>query len=437
MCGLATGDGGAGEGGWGRGLSVAERLYYAAQEMLEFAAEVTDIRLESQGAGGHRWQVALDRTAFYPESGGQPCDMGTLEAVAPRGARLEVPVLGVMEEDGEVWHVVEKPLGAGTAVRGMVQAERRHDHMQQHTGQHLLSAMFLKELGAATVSFHLGRESSTIDLAVEQVERAALVVVEEAVNRLIGEDRPVRVATVARSVAETMLAEGALRKVPERDGPIRVVEIEGVEWNACGGTHVGSSGRIGGLTVRGVERVKAGMRVEFCCGLRAIRAARRDVETLGMVAQMLSVGGAEMAGKVRAMLEEARQASKERRHLLEELAGFEARALAGEARLVEAVGRNLEYAKLLAGKVAALGKVGLVRVVDGDPVTVVLAAGRSDVDCGAVMKAALAACGGRGGGSAGLAQGAVAAMDLEKLTGELRSRLAGYAVEGGGPVLLH
>jgi alanyl-tRNA synthetase len=416
------GDGGFGSRGGGFGLSVGERLYYDAQEMLEFRAEVTDIRLESRSNGVSRWQVALDRTSFYPESGGQPWDTGMLEAVARSGARLEVPVLAVVEDGGEVWHVVEKPLTAGTGVNGRVDEARRRDHMQQHTGQHLLSAVFLRELGAATVSFHLGVESSTIDLEVGKLAREDVVRVEDTVNRLIGEDRRVSVTAVERAEAEAMLARGELRKLPEREGAIRVVEIEGVEWNACGGTHVASTGGIGGVVIRRVEKVRQGVRVEFCCGLRAVRAARRDYETVGELARVLSTGAGELAGKVQGMMEEARATEKVRRGLLEELAGFEAVSL-GNGHVVEAVGRSVEYAKLLAGKIAGLGQVGLVKVVEGDRATVVLAGG--GLDCGAVMKAALAVLGARGGGSAVLAQGGVPVGEVDRLVGELRLRIGG------------
>jgi alanyl-tRNA synthetase len=409
-------------------LSVGERLYYNAQEVLEFAAEVTDIRLESRSNGVNRWQVALDRTAFYPESGGQPWDTGTLEAVARSGARLEVPVLAVVEDGGEVWHVVEKPLTAGTAVTGRIDEARRRDHMQQHTGQHLLSAVFLRELGAATVSFHLGVESSTIDLEGGTLEGDEVVRVEEEVNRLIAEDRRVSVTTVTRDEAEALRARGALRKLPEREGSIRVVEMEGVEWNACGGTHVASTGRIGGLVIRRREKVRQGVRVEFCCGLRAVRAARRDFEAVAELGRVLSTGVGEIAGKVGGMLDEARAAEKARRGLLDEMAGLEARVLTGEApgdeRVLEGLARSVEYAKLLAGKIAGLGRMGLVKAIDGDRATVVLAAGQG-VDCGAVMKAALAVLGARGGGSAGLAQGGVPVGEVERLVGELRLRIGG------------
>ena len=420
MRGKQTRDGGSGRGGWGQSLSsVAERLYYGAQELMAFVAEVTDIRLESRKDGVNRWQVALDRTAFYPESGGQPWDVGTLEAVARSGARLEVPVLAVVEEHGEVWHVVEKPLMAGTVVSGQVDAARRLDHMQQHTGQHLLSAVVLAELGVGTVSFHLGTVSSTIDLAVGMVAAGDLVRVEERVNALIANDRRVSASVVEREVAEEMLARGELRKIPERAGAIRVVEIEGVEWNACGGTHVASTGRIGGLAVRRVEKVKQGVRVEFCCGLRALRAARGDFETVVELGRLLSTGAGELAVKVSGLLEEVKAGEKARFALLEEMAGMEARALPGEGRIVVAEARDVTYAKLLASRVAGLGRVAVVKTVEGDRATVVLAA-TSGLDCGAVMKAALAAMGARGGGSATLAQGGVPAIEVERLVSLLR-----------------
>ena len=263
---------------------VAERLYYDSAE-LEFRAAVTDIRLVATelGESGEKtqvWQVALDRTAFYPESGGQPWDAGTLTATARSGASITVAVERVEEDEaGEVWHTLRKPLVEGTEVVGRVNAERRRDHMQQHSGQHLLSAVFLQELGARTVSFHLGAESSTIDLSlpegVQAFSRKALERVEGEANRLIYEDRAVTPQWHTRAEAEAMLAAGQLRKLPERPGPMRVVEISGVEFNACGGTHVRSTGAVGGLLLRRVEKVKAGWRVEFVCGLGAGGAARR------------------------------------------------------------------------------------------------------------------------------------------------------------------
>jgi alanyl-tRNA synthetase len=310
--------------------SVAERLYCDAAAgdvaTLEFRAVITDVRLDSHAVGesGQKeqlWQVALDRTAFYPAGGGQPWDTGLLVATAKSGTVLEVPVERVEEDEaGEVWHYVRKPLPEGTEILGRVDADRRMDLAQQHTGQHLLSAMFLRELGAATVSFHLGADSVTIDLAVEKVSEEELRRVEAAANRLIYEDRAMRPRWVEREEAEAMLARGELRKLPERAGRMRIVEMEGVEFNACGGTHVRSTGAIGGLLVRRVEKVKQGQRVEFCCGLRAVRAAGRDYARLRELGALLSVGAGDLAGRVAGLIEDKKANAKRIKSLEKELA---------------------------------------------------------------------------------------------------------------------
>lgn len=317
--------------------SVAERLYYD-DAALEFRAGVTDIRLDSHavaqsGQKEHLWQVALDRTAFYPVGGGQPWDTGTLIATAKSGAVLEVPVERVEEdESGEVWHFVRKPLPEGTEVVGRVDGDRRMDHAQQHTGQHLLSAIFLRELGARTVSFHLsplrtGTELVTIDLTLregsERLSEEDLRGVEVAANRLIYEDRAMRPKWVSQEEAKAMLARGELRKLPEREGPMRIVEMEGVEFNACGGTHVGTTGAIGGILVRRTEKVKQGWRVEFCCGLRAIRAARADFLRLGEVAKLLSVGAADVPVRVAGLIEDKKATAKELKTLEKRLRALE------------------------------------------------------------------------------------------------------------------
>lgn len=308
---------------------AAERLYYdmdaEAAGALEFRATVTDVRLDSHAVGeaGEKeqvWQVALDRTAFYPAGGGQPWDTGVLMATAKSGAVLEVAVERVEEDEaGEVWHFVRKPLPGGVEVVGRVDTERRMDHAQQHTGQHLLSAMFLRELGAPTVSFHLGADSVTIDLAVEKLSEEDLRGVEAAVNRVIYEDRAIRPRWLEREEAVAMLARGELRKLPERVGRIRVVEMEGVEFNACGGTHVRSTGAIGGLLVRRVEKVKQGQRVEFCCGLRAVRMAARDYARLRELGALLSVGPADLASRVAGLIEDKKAAAKELKRLRRQL----------------------------------------------------------------------------------------------------------------------
>jgi alanyl-tRNA synthetase len=266
------------------------------------------------------WQVALDRTAFYPESGGQPWDTGLLIAVAKSGAVLEVPVERVEEDEaGEVWHYVRKPLVAGTVVTGVVDSARRVDHEQQHSGQHLLSAMFWRELGARTVSFHLGVESSTIDLAlregVERLSVSELEKVEEAVNRVVLEGRPLTSHWIQREMAELMLSRGDLLKIPEREGPLRIVQMQGIEFNACGGTHVANTGAIGAVLLRKIEKVKRGWRVEFVCGIRAVRAARVDFAVLVETGRLLSVGSRDIPDRVGKVLENLKAAVKDVKRL--------------------------------------------------------------------------------------------------------------------------
>jgi len=299
--------------------AVAERLYYGDRE-LEFEATVTDVRLHSREGEMQLWQVALDRTAFYPEGGGQPWDTGVLRATAKSGAVLECVVERVEEDEaGEVWHAVRKPLVAGTTVSGTVDAARRADHEQQHSGQHLVSAIFLREIGARTVSFHLGAESSTIDLVLregmERLSEEDLLRVEEVVNRVVLEGRPLTAHWVEREMAQQMMERGELRKIPEREGPLRIVQMLGIEFNACGGTHVADTGKIGAVLLRKVEKVKQGWRVEFLCGGRAVRAARRDYELLKQTAGMLTVGMKDVPGRVEALMEKSKAMAKELKKL--------------------------------------------------------------------------------------------------------------------------
>src|SRR5579883_2211238 len=210
-----------------------DRLYYDDSFLRTFSARVVDIREASRTGGLSLWQIALDRTAFYPTSGGQPFDTGTLTATSRNGAVLEIPVESVEEDEaGHVWHFTRKPLTAGTEVHGSIDWPRRLDHIQQHSGQHLLSAVFARELAAHTVSFHLGESLSTIDLATGPIAHYSLERVERIANEIIAENRPVTIRTVSRDEAEKLLAEGALRKLPGREGSIRLIEIAAYDLNA-------------------------------------------------------------------------------------------------------------------------------------------------------------------------------------------------------------
>ena len=292
-------------------LHTSERLYYSDSFVRTFSGTVTDVREVAGGNGEPVWQLSLNRTVFYPTSGGQPFDRGQLSVISRGEAALIVPVEQVEEdEEGAVWHFVRKPLATGTLVEGEIDWERRFDHMQQHTGQHLLSAVFWRELQMPTISFHLGESTSTIDLTGGPLVHHSLERVERIANEIIGEDRPVTAHFVSRDEAEAMLAAGQLRKLPDRQGTIRLIDIADTDNNACGGTHVRSTGQIAGLLVRSVEKVSKGVRVEFACGSRAIRTARADFTILSETSALLSTGPKELVATVRRMLIEGKVVQK-------------------------------------------------------------------------------------------------------------------------------
>jgi alanyl-tRNA synthetase len=422
-------------------LLRSERLYNSDSFLKKFTGAVIDVRQRASSQADSVWLLALNRTAFYPTSGGQPFDTGLL-----RTSVLEVPVEQVEEdEQGVVWHFVSKPLPAGAPVEGQIDWERRFDHMQQHTGQHLLSAVFLQELQAATVSFHLGERTSTIDLTGPSLTHHILERVERIANEIIGEDRPVTTRYVSREEAETMLIAGELRKLPDRQGSIRVIDITDCDHNACGGTHVRSTGQIGGLQVRGLEKVSRGVRVEFLCGLRAIRAARADVAILSETAALLSTAAAELPEAVRRLLVDGKTGAKERQRLREELAAFQAAKLASEAPVENALrlvvrewkDRDRDYVKLLASRTAAAAPSTAVILCakDAEPTRIFVARSPNlNFDCGRILREALAHLGLRGGGSPDLAQGDIPREQESALLAKLIETIRNVASEANGGI---
>ncbi|HEY0797303.1 MAG TPA: DHHA1 domain-containing protein [Acidisarcina sp.] len=426
---------------------MADRLYYADSFLKTFEARVADIRLLARNDGETLWQVAFDRTVFYPTSGGQPFDTGKLVATSRSGATLEVPVINVEEDEaGEIWHTTTKPLAAATEVTGEIDWPRRLDHMQQHSAQHLLSAVCARELEAHTVSFHLGAETSTIDirLGLKDSETTGsgslfppeleLEGVERVVNELIAEDRPMCVRNVERAEAEEMLTAGRLRKLPERLGAMRLIDIADYDLNACGGTHVRSTGQIGGLLLRSVENFKQGLRVEFVAGLRAVATARTDFELLTRASGLLSIGRTSVPDAIARVLAENKAAAKERHKLRTELAQYHAVRLVVEDNIednLRVVQRQLaeydaDYAKLLASSsVAAVPQtLALIASTREEPASLIMArSGDLDVNCGALLKQAVADLGLRGGGSASLAQAQVPAADVQALCLRLQSEV--------------
>jgi alanyl-tRNA synthetase len=375
---------------------VTERLYYNEPYLTEFDARVAESVQTEDG----RPAVVLDRTAFYPTSGGQPFDTGTL------GSARVVDVID--RDDGRILHVVEGDVG-GSEVRGVVDWPRRFDHMQQHTGQHVLSGAFDRLLGARTVSFHLGSASSTIDLDRE-VPPGEIGLAEAEANTIVWEDRPV---TIRFADAEEA-ARLPLRKESRRSGRLRLIEIEALDLSACGGTHVARTGAIGIILASSWERFRGGTRVEFVCGSRALRDYRRLREAVAGAVRHLSVLPAELPEAVERLQIENREQRRRLKELQGRVAVQHAAELAaaaepvGEIRLVAAALDGWDAASL---KVVAAGVAGrpdhlAVLVAGPAPSTIVVArAANVTVDCAAVLRDVTAAFGGKGGGKADLAQG--------------------------------
>jgi alanyl-tRNA synthetase len=380
---------------------MTARLYYTDAYQTDFDATIVEV-----ADGGRR--VYLDRTAFYPTSGGQPFDTGTL---------ADRQVVDVIDEDTRIAHLLDAPLAmSGGGVHGKVDWPRRLDHMQQHTGQHLLSAVLEDLYGWKTVSVHFGDTVSTLDVDVEVAPRAKLSAAEDRANALIAENRAVSVAF------EDAARAAGLRKPSDRTGDIRIVTIEGADRSACGGTHVRTTGEIGVLLVRRTERVKQGARIEFVCGLRAAMRARGDYTALAAIAQVLSCSVDEAAAVAEARLGAGQEAESARRKLARELDGYHARerydSAAPDARGVRRVvevrsAGTLDDLRGLAHAVCALARSAFVGAVSGAGEIIVGTSEDSGLVAGTVLKAALGAAGGRGGGSPRMAQGTVAAAQLD------------------------
>jgi len=381
---------------------MTDRLYYHDSFLYDFDGRVVE-SLEREGKPA----VVLDRTAFYPTSGGQVHDVGKFVLVDKR----EVAVAEVADdEDGRIFHFTAEPLAAGTAVHGNVDVTRRRDHMQQHSGQHVLSAAFIRLFNVPTVSFHMGAETCTIDLETASLTPAQVQQAERLANEIVLEDRPVAVRFVALEEARQL----GLRKLPPKQtGDLRLIDIADFDLTACGGTHVRSTGQIGAILLRKTEKVKQGMRVEFVCGLRAVALARKDFATLTEAAGIYSAHIHDLPQQVRKAQEESKAAAKAQRAVLEELAELSAEriraAATGSPRIVVRFfpENDAAFVKLLAQKLTAGQRdvVALLASGAGQPTLVFAQSPGQKFNMGQLLKDALVQLGGRGGGTADMAQG--------------------------------
>jgi len=374
------------------------RLYYDDAYLQNFEARVLSCSPAEpvQGASGPQsaWEVLLDQTAFYPSSGGQPNDLGLLG---------EAAVLDVRDEEDGIVHIVDREFEPG-GVKGCVNWPRRFDHMQQHTGQHLLSAMFQERFGLPTVSFHLGGEICTIDLHGGEPSREQLIGAQRAANKVIFEDRPVGVRYGTREELERL----GVRKEVERDGLLRAIEIEDADLQPCGGTHVKSTGQIGMILVRGCSKVRQGWRVEFVCGWRAEQIATEDFERDRVLMGALGCALEELPAAVERLAAERDVNFKSLRGALQQLASVWAAQLASgapvganDARIASLLlqGAHAELLQPLATEIARHERTVALLVLEESGQLVFAQHPTAGKDLGAVLKSVLAAYPGKGGGN--------------------------------------
>ncbi|MFI5056970.1 MAG: alanyl-tRNA editing protein [Candidatus Acidiferrales bacterium] len=406
---------------------ATSRLYYNDSFEREFEAEVRrcePVRV-SAGLKAPAWSAMLDRTLFYPTSGGQPHDLGRLG---------EASVLDVLNEGDEVIHVLDRPLELGP-VRGCIDWDRRFDHMQQHTGQHLLSAIFQERFGLPTVSFHLGSETSSIDLRGLEPSEEIREGAERATNEVIFENRPV---TVRYGTAE-QLSQIGVRKEVDRRGILRAIEIEGADLQPCGGTHVKRTGQIGLLLVRRCTKIRQDWRVEFVCGRRAERAARADFQRLRQVAAKLDCA-------LEAVAEAAERAVTERDENFKKTRAISGRLAEAEAALVlltqlqgpggvRVVVRSVddvgaEYLGQFAARLTKEEKTVVVLISKEEGHIIFAQHSSVGKDMNALLKQVLEKTGGKGGGTRDFARGRLTdAAQAEKALSTARELLQSQGLE--------
>jgi len=376
---------------------MTDRLYYTDASLSTFSARVWDISDDAR-------RVYLDRTAFYPTSGGQPHDLGTIEGVA---------IIDVIDEDDRIAHVFASPLplAVGTIVHGEIDVARRRDYMQQHTGQHLLSALFADVYHMPTVSVHFGDDSSTLDVEGTNIDQSMLREAEARANAIAAENRVVSV-----SFEDAATATG-LRKASDRSGSLRIVTIADLDRSACGGTHVNRTGEIGCILLRRAERTKGNTRIEFVCGTRAVRRAGADAELLTQAARVFTSSPQDVPALVEKQQQRVLDLERETRRLSTELARYQARdrwestvaGVDGVRRIyIEHAGSTARELEPLAQALIALGGCAVLVTTVAPPSLLFATSEDTNINAGQTLRDVLPRLGGRGGGSPRVAQGTVA-----------------------------
>ncbi|MGG4498846.1 alanyl-tRNA editing protein [Brevibacillus reuszeri] len=378
---------------------MKDRLYYQDAYIQTFSAQIAKRGTEEDGTA----YVVLSETAFYPTGGGQPCDLGVLG---------DTQVLDVEEINGEVHHRLAAQLPeALTEVTGQLDWERRFDHMQQHAGQHILSAAFLEVVQAETLAFHLGKERVTIDVRLDELTDEVWTQVEKRANEVVLENHPI----IARFVDEAELASLPLKKQPTVTENIRVVMIPDFDYNPCGGTHPARTSEVGMIKILGWERHRGNIRLEFICGWRALRDYTRKQSTVRELARQFLTSEAELVEQTQRVIAERdllKQTLAEKEKLLLEVEVQKQLAVAtaiGNVRLIQHVftDRTIQELQQFAQMMTAEAPDAVcLLAATGEKLQLVFARGQAaDVAVNQLIKETLPLISGKGGGNPAMAQG--------------------------------
>ncbi len=392
---------------------MTTKLYLHDSYLTDFDAEVTgETSLDNYVA------VALDRTAFYPTSGGQQHDTGELNGIR---------VVGVVMEKDIIWHLLEKPLQE-KKVHGSVNWNRRFDFMQQHTAFHILAAAFLHQKDIRTLSSHLGEESSTIDLDVVDLDDEILTAIETAANRIVWENRPVS----AKWPKKVKLDDLPLRQGSERRDDIRLIDIQGYDLDPCGGTHVRHTGQVGLIKFTGRERIRGKLRFYFVAGSRALRHYQHSYRTLKSCSDLLTTGIDELENSIEKLFDENKRLTKEllwvQDQVLRQTEASLLQRAEGEDIVTARVG-NLDLRKLCSRLVQAKPeRLFIIVQPEKERVQFCFCSGRKDVDFHPVLELFKIELQAKGGGRPNFIQGSAPASEdidfvLQRSVDLLRSQL--------------
>jgi alanyl-tRNA synthetase len=377
---------------------MENKIFYQDAYIKSFTAQVVDQGKDKEG----KYYIVLNQTAFYPTGGGQPHDIGTIE---------NIKVLNVEEVDGEVRHYLESEVhDVSTPIYGVIDWDRRYDHMQQHAGQHILSASFEQLFGYKTIGFHLGNETLTIDLETANLLESEVLKVEELANQIILENRPIE----TKWVTEDELVNYDLRKETKVKEDIRLVIIPSFDYNGCGGTHPKATGEVQAIKIIDWERQKKKVRVQFVCGTRVLKQFHQKNKVLMELTTLLNAPEKDMQEAVTRLLENSKSMEKELAQSLETLLHYEAKSLLekgkSENRIVsgEFQNRSIQELQKLARIIIAEDEETIVLFVSQNENRLQLVGARGtaeNVSMKKVIGNALSLINGKGGGSDSFAQG--------------------------------